>query len=53
MAKPQCLFAICTELVPTGFCLFELATATKVDVTVKCQMCVMGISIFVTDIVNH
>ena len=30
-----------TELVPTGFCLFKLATATKVDTTVKHQMCVM------------
>ena len=27
----------------TGFYLFKLATATKVDMTVKCQMCVMEI----------
>ena len=40
-----------TELVPTGFWLFKLATATKVDTTVKCQMCVMEISIIVTDVV--
>ena len=35
----------------TGFYLFKLAIATKVDVTVKCQMCVMEISIIVTDVV--
>ena len=35
------------EPVLTGFYLFKLATATKVDVTVKHQMCVMEISIIV------
>ena len=39
------------KLVLTGFYLFKLATATKVDMTVKCQMCVMEISIIVTDVV--
>ena len=39
------------ELVPTGFCLFKLATATKVDVTVKCQMYVMKISLLFIDVV--
>ena len=43
---------MCTELVQTGFCLFELATATKVDMTVEHQICVMEISIIVTDVVN-
>ena len=43
---------MCTELVATGFCLFKLATATKVDTTVKHQMCVMEISIIVSDVVN-
>ena len=41
-----------TELVLTGFCLFKLATATKVDTTVRYQMCVMEISIIVTYVVN-
>ena len=39
------------KLVLTGFYLFKLATATKVDATVKHQMCVMEISIIVTDVV--
>ena len=40
-----------TKPAGTEFYLFKLATATKVDATVKCQMCVMKISIIVTDVV--
>ena len=40
-------------MVLTSFCLFKLATVTKVDVTVKCQLCVMEISIIVTDVIKH
>ena len=42
-----------TEPVSTDFYLFKLATATKVDATVKCQMYAMEISIIVTDVVNR
>ena len=42
---------MCTRLVWTGFYLFKLATATKVDTTVNRQMCVIEISIIVTDVV--
>ena len=53
-AKPHYpLFSMHTEPVLTGFYLFKLATAIKVDVIVKRQRCVMEISIIVTGVVIH
>ena len=44
-------FVMYTKLDQTGLSWFELATATKVDTDVMCQMAVMESPIVVTDAV--